>query len=108
MSQTTHCDNCGNVIKKGDPKFLLGVYEVTETNSKPYRDTNRRDMQDFLIKWYEEQREGIAVHEVCVTCKNILNYLFKMKKEERAKILKKLESMYTQEPKPKRKGWGQK
>jgi len=107
MAQMTYCDVCGRLIKKEDIKFLLGLQQVRESNSKPYRDRLQKEMQEYLVKWYEEQYSGVLVYEICVECKEILYQLFKMKKKEREKILKSLEDIYKQEPK-KKKGWGQK
>ena len=107
MSQTTHCDICKDIIKIGITKFLLGLQEVTETNSPRTNDRHKKDMQEYLVKWQEEQMRGVLVYEICGTCKKILYHLFKMKTKERAKILKTLEDIYNRDPK-KRKGWGQK
>lgn len=105
MSQTTHCDICGEIIKLNDTKFLLGLHEVTEDNSRPLRDSRKKDMQEYLVKWYQDQSRGVLVLELCKTCKKILYHVFNMKKKERIKILKSLENLYAQEPK-KKKGWG--
>jgi len=106
MAQVTYCDICGELIKQSEDKFLLGLLQVTETNSPPIRDNRKKEMQEYLIKYYEDQRGGILVFEICAECKKILYHLFNMKKEERTKILKTLEDIYEQEPK-KKKGWGQ-
>lgn len=105
MSQTTHCDICKDIIRKSQTKFLLGLQEATEIGSPIVNRRNKKDMQEYLVKWHDEQCRGVLVMEICVTCKKILYHLFNMKKKERAKILKTLEDIYGREPK-KKKGWG--
>ena len=106
MASLTYCDICGALIQKNDSKFLLGLHQVTETNIPSITQDRKKEMQDYLIKWYEEQRAGVLIFEICKECKEVLYYLFNMKKKERTKILETLEKMYNQEPK-KKKGWGQ-
>jgi len=105
--QVTYCDVCKELIKISDTKFLLGLQQVTETDDIPDRDIRKQAMQDYLIKWENDQRKGVLVFEICTECKRILYHLFNMKKEERAKILKSLENSFNKEPK-KKKGWGKK
>jgi len=104
MANLTLCDICKSIIKKTDTEFLLGISEVTGTSSRLTSKRRKQEMQDYLVKWMEEERSGILVFEICATCKKILYHLFNMKKIERAKILKSLENLYNQEPK--KKGWG--
>ncbi len=90
MSKTTHCDICTDIIKTGDKKHLLAINPVTQTEND---EMQMEDAKDFLQN-YKKQFSKIQVLEICDICRNIITYLFKMRKEEREKIIKKMEAMY--------------
>lgn len=103
--QVTYCDICQALIKENDKKYILGINPLTETDSKAYKEKNRKDMQEYLINYYETQFARVKVWEICENCKKILYHLFKMRKEKREKILKTLEDAFKKPPKKK---WGKK
>ena len=107
MPYTFNCDICGAVVKKNETKFLLGIQEVSETNSPYHQEIKTKELQDYLLKYYEDQYKRILVYEICKECKEIVYYLFNMKQKEKEKILNILERTFAQEEK-KKKGWGQK
>ena len=90
MSKLTICDNCRRIIKKGEKKSILGMTEVIEGASSEQYPTDF----ESLLKQHSQDYDDVKMHELCSTCKKILNYLFKMTKKEQQDILKKLNKLY--------------
>ena len=83
-----YCDACHEVIKDGEKKYYMICYPFEQ-----YGKTNYKTV-------YEKIKDGEAsakhsAFELCVNCKNILEYLFLMKKVERKKLLNQIEIMYS-------------
>jgi len=94
--RVTYCDICNALIKHGEKKYYLVLNAVTE---------------DGQIYTYDEITEhakksiDTRMYETCQNCKNILGYLFKMRREERQKITKKIkESMENKDDNKNNKG----
>lgn len=90
MSKLTVCDNCGIIIKKGDAKYILAMNEAKEI---PDNELSPQSMES-LLKQYSAGYQDVKVYELCNKCKKVLEYLFKMEKNERAEILKKSEKSF--------------
>ena len=87
--QVSYCDICGVMIKEGDEKYLMLVQKVIEIQ-KPEEPKNYLELRRVL----EEKYEQIKTKEICKTCKQIHDYIFKLKKDNIDKIKKHLEKSF--------------
>jgi len=89
------CDICQSIIKKGAKKYILGANEVIENGE------NGEVIEDFteFIQRYKQGLKQVQIYEICQECRNILEYLFRMRDKERQKILKEITKLYEKKEK---------
>lgn len=90
MSRLTLCDNCKEIIKIGDLKYILGV---KETQENPDEENEIQDMETFVEK-HRSSFGDVKIYEICKACKKILEHLFSMRKKERDEVLKEIKKLY--------------
>ena len=85
MAKITYCDICYCPIKIGDKKHILGSLSVIEVSEA--------DLQ-FVKQslYYQQERENVQLHEICEGCKEVLEHLFYIRKDELEKIKQQIES----------------
>jgi len=92
--QLTYCDICQALIKSGEEKYVLAINPVTQTDIGDYDERQQRDMQEYLKKYYQHQLfSKIKIYEICKECKDILTYLFKMKRQKREELSKEIDKL---------------
>jgi len=87
-----YCDVCQRLIKEGESKYVLGINPVKQRNENE-EENEIKDMATY-IENYQKKYALVQTFEICQECKNILEYLFKTRKEERQFLLKKIEKIY--------------
>lgn len=90
-----YCDSCGNVVKTGGKKYILGVNSVIQKVH-----ARQQDFQEVYEQIYKKtQYRTIQIFEICGECKKVLEYLFEMRKEKLEGVKKELNKIMEQEEK---------
>ena len=88
MGNIFTCDNCKRVIKDKEKRWVIAINEIT---NEIVEESYNPAMQ--LANYYRQQNKMIAL-ELCDDCKKILDYLFKIRKDRLAAILREIKSSY--------------
>lgn len=86
--QITHCycDACHEIIRDGEKKYFLVCF--------PFEQYGKNNYKTAYAKLLEGKAKAKCSHfEICYQCKDILEYLFLMRKAERTKVIKQLHKM---------------
>jgi len=87
MAQVTYCDLCGEIIKIGDKKYILGVHSVTE-ESEEERHAQLVEVLKELYKEMKVTQRRVQLYEMCPKCVQVFLHFVNLRKKEleKAKI----------------------
>lgn len=96
--QTTHCDICGHLIKNNSVKYAMVVQKIVQGQRPPENQHEAMQMEEAMREEYR-----VKLKEICETCKQIHEYIFKLRKDNVDRIKKELEKSYEKVKKTRKK-----
>lgn len=90
----SYCDICQSLIKPGDKKFLFGMNVVTEKhNDETIESLNSEELKK-VIQSYQNEYKSIQIFEICKECKDVIQKLLELRRQEIRKIKEELEKTW--------------
>ena len=90
-----YCDICQELIKKGDKKILLGINSTIEKNSdNEVNETMTQEEIKKAIQSYQSEYKAIKIYEICNSCKELIERLLTLRRQEIKKIKDELDKAW--------------
>lgn len=83
MAQLVLCDVCKEIIKAGSRKYVVAINTITQGQSIT-------SLQDFnqTLRNYQKQAQKVQIFEICEGCKEVLEHLLTIRKNELTQLRK--------------------
>ena len=90
--QATYCDLCGELIKVGDKKYILGVHCVTEL-SEEEREQHLVEVLKELYKEMKTTQRRVQIYEMCPKCLQVFLRFINLRKTDLDKAKREVSRM---------------
>ena len=92
--QTTFCDLCGELVKVGDKKYILGVHQVTE-EAEEERQQQLIEVLKELYKEMKSSQRRVKIYEMCPKCLQVFLRFITLRKCELEKAKQEISRLLT-------------
>ncbi len=90
----SYCDICQSLIKQGEKKFLFALNSVTEKQDDDRMENLSSEELKKVIQSYQNEYKPIQVFEICKECKDVIQRLLELRRQEIKKIKDELEKAW--------------